>query len=141
MATASRELALPFHIDPNGAVATTRSRSEILVNHVTSVLGTQPTERGMRPEYGCDLQRFAFSLGDSVVISDMSAVCRTAMTAFCPEARFLKLTAVPPDANGIFIVSVQFTDATDPRDNPLVAVLEFAVQSEGGDVTEEGFDG
>lgn len=141
MAEQGRELSIPFRIDPNGGIATTRSRDEVLVNHVVSVIGTQPTERVMRPEYGCDIQRFAFSLGDPNTLADMDDVVRSSMERYCPEARFISLSAEPPNENGMFVVSIRFAVANDPRDNPLEAVLEFAVQSEGGDLTEMSNDG
>lgn len=141
MSARSREFVVPFRIDPGGGLATTRSQDAILTSHVISVLGTQPTERAMRPTYGCDIQRFAFSTGDASALTEMNDLVRASMEKFCPEARFISLKAQPPDQTGVFVVRVKFSSAADPRDNPFEAVLEFAVQTSGGDVVEVGTSG
>lgn len=132
MAVQSRELAFPFRVDVDGAIATSNSREQILVAHVVSVLGTQPTERVMRPTYGCDIQQFAFSLGDVINETALNDTVQAAMEQWVPEARFMSLTATPPGDDGVFVVAVKFVDALDPRANPLEAVLEFAVEGETG---------
>lgn len=134
-----RELAVPFSIDANGSVATVATRAQILINHVTAAIGTQPTERVMRPTYGCDVQQFAFSLGDEGVLKLINSTVKKSMALLCPEALFIGVTAVPPGPDGVFVVAIKFSDALDPRSNPITATLEFAVQGDGGTVVEEGF--
>lgn len=132
MAVQSRELAIPFRIDADGGIATSTSREDILIAHVVSVLGTQPTERVMRPTFGCDIQQFAFDLGDLINETALNDTVRAALEQWAPEVRFMSLHAQPPNQDGLFIVAVRFADAVDPRANPLEAVLEFAVEGEAG---------
>ena len=133
----AREMAVPFSIDANGSVATTTNVGQILHQRVLSVLGTQPGERGMRPNYGCDIQRFAFSLGDELVKAEMRASVDNALKKHCPDALLVSLEANPPTEDGLFLVVVTYKNASDPRDLTNTAVLQFAVQSDGGTITTE----
>jgi phage baseplate assembly protein W len=135
----SRTIALPFHIDASGSVASETHPANQLTNRVFSVIATQPGSRIMRPAYGTDILQFVFGTGGKMTeidgylqgadAADMADVARAAITRYEPDAilDLLRITQMP-DEDGVMRVEVMYRPtAGAAAANPNVVVRELVI--------------
>lgn len=78
-------LSLPFHIDVDGRVATTKTYANVVEAQLVDVLMTNHVERIMRPDYGADLQRALFDPSDVLVRSDAARQVMARIQQWAPR--------------------------------------------------------
>jgi phage baseplate assembly protein W len=105
----SQSIAFPFSF-VNGRVGVTTNTEDQLTNRVVSVVGTQLGERVMRPNYGTDMVRFDFGLGDEIDRAAMEQEASRAVSQWEPGARGVTVVfADAPDQYGNLYATVSFT--------------------------------
>ena len=127
------EIQLPFHIDPaTGGVAQTLDYSQILANHIETIIMTSTRTRLMLPNYGGDLENAVFA--DSAqgeyleLISDM----QDAIAAWEPSVLVQSIAINPQNAGGTALtVTLEFTIV------PFSDVNTISVTT-GGTITQVG---
>lgn len=74
------------------------------------ILSTQPGERLMQPEFGCDLKRMAFELIDSNLLSMLTHIIYMALLRFEPRVNFIGLNILESKPQeGILPLEIEFT--------------------------------
>ncbi len=73
-----RGLKFPIQIDQRGGVALTQNENKIRES-ILIILNTAKGERMMRPEFGCDIHEFVFSVIDTSTLALIKAAVREAL--------------------------------------------------------------
>jgi uncharacterized protein len=73
------------------------------------ILGTAPGERIMRPDFGCGIHRYVFSVGDSTTLGRIAKDVRDALVRWEPRIE-VQDVQVAPDAEtvGRLLISVEY---------------------------------
>lgn len=136
--TDTKTMAFPFAI-VNGRVAVTTNATDQLTNRVFSVLATQPGERVMRPNYGCDMGQFDFDIGDELEQAEMLDEAQRAVLTWEPGAVLRDVSfAGPVDANGNLTVNITYVPAGSGDNSAVVTQqVTLGILNAGG-VTDLG---
>ena len=130
MRAPSREIRIPFQIGSEGGIASTDDRVRQAMQHILSVVMTNPGERVMRPTYGVPLTRVLFEPDDSVVQNDIKARMEEALRIWVPGATIIGIRAesmTPEDGLVQFLISFMLPGSADHHS---------ALINVGGTVTE-----
>lgn len=136
MAT-SIEIAIPFHLAPDGRIATETDPDRQVKQHVDSLVSTEPGERVMLPAYGVPLTSMLFEPDDDLTTSILTQQVTTALARWEPGVRVLGVqprSGQPGD--GISGVNVQYQRTESPRTPIIGQKLNTAVISNSGEVSE-----
>lgn len=124
----STEIRVPFDIGPNGGVAFTTDPVVQAVQHLISIIGTNPPERPMRPAYGTGAQDRLFDIDDPVDQTELVSDIREAVRVWAPEIEIVMLEARSHSfQDGRIEYAVQF------RLKPGTKIEEVVVEA-GGEV-------
>lgn len=130
------EIAVPFRIDPNGAVAKVTDPVETVRQHLVSLIGTEYRERVMRPRYGTPTSQFLFGNNDDLAVTELEGLIQSAVETWEPRARIVavhNLSESPDEAT--LSLSVQFVlaggETLDEEQQIHTAFIDV-----GGTVTE-----
>lgn len=87
-----RGWAFPTETDSDGDVRLVGGEADV-EQAIRLVLSTAPGERVMRPEFGCGIQRYAFSTVDTTTLTMIGADVRDALTRWEPRIEVLAVDA------------------------------------------------
>jgi uncharacterized protein len=100
---------------PTGLTLTSRTSAAMVTNNqavrqsILMLLSTQPGERVMRPEYGCDLRQLVFSPNDDTTAGIAIYLVRSALLQWEPRIDILDLDAGPDPQNpSVLIISLKY---------------------------------
>lgn len=102
-------MQVPFTLDSNGSVAIVTDPDVQAYQHIRSLVGTNPGERVMRPDYGVPIRKYLFAPDPAAVSAEISLEVRTQMAKWEPS---LTVLDVIPTSTGEFGVSDVQVDAT-----------------------------
>lgn len=89
-------LAFPLGLDQRGGIALAHGASDV-EQAIQLILGTEPGERPMRAEFGCDLHGFLFETIDAETIGKIDTAIRVALDRWEPR---IEVTAIDFDLSG-----------------------------------------
>lgn len=105
-------IRLPFGVDERGGIAAVREPLAVAKQQLVSLVGTQPGERVMRPDYGVGTKELLFSLMDGTETVELQQEVVTAVGKYAPD---LIVEAVAPRRDelqeGVLEVLVRFATA------------------------------
>ena len=131
------ELDGPFRVDAQGGIATTRDPSQVLRNHVLTVIGTSVGERVMRPNYGTEVRDMLFEGDDDVTSAILQSDIQRALEAAEPGIVVQDVsTQTGNGLDGIIGIEVTYSAANSQLETVTVPV-NTAVLYRGGVVEEE----
>jgi phage baseplate assembly protein W len=113
-----RGFRFPMGVDHRGAIALT-SGAEDLNCSIRVVLATAPSERVMRPEFGCKIWDLLFEPVNANTIGRMAQAVREALAQWEPRVEVESVDVVP-DADDTALVQISVTyrvRATNDRRN------------------------
>lgn len=87
-----RGWAFPTETDSDGDVRLVGGEADV-EQAIRLVLSTAPGERVMRPEFGCGIQRYAFSTVDTTTLTMIEDDVRDALHRWEPRIELLDVTA------------------------------------------------
>lgn len=117
-----------LRVAADGRIATVDGAA-CLRQSILLLLATAPGERLMRPDYGCDLRRLAFSPNDDTTAGLAILYVRTALARWEPRVEPLRLDATRhPDDPGRLDVVLEYRDRTTGRADR----LSFPLSVSGG---------
>lgn len=119
-----RELAVPFAVDPLGNIAFTSDPVQQLTDHVTVLIGTQLSERVMRPGYGVNTNAFLFADNDSATAAVLEENIRTSVATYEPNVTVSSVEFDQRPAEGYLGVRVGFRINNDETQAERVAVIQ-----------------
>jgi hypothetical protein len=76
--------AFPLRTDATGSVALV-SRDREIAESIRLILGTEPGERPMRPDFGCGIHEFVFASADASTAGQVAYEVRIALERWEPR--------------------------------------------------------
>lgn len=100
----------PPQFNKEGKDVTMVSDEQDIAQSIYILLSTQPGERLMRPEFGCNLRKFVFEKHDSSFISGLNHLIYYALLNFEPRVNFIDATVVSRnELDGILHLQINYT--------------------------------
>lgn len=127
----STELLVPFSLDSNGYLAVTQDPNVQAMQHVKSIVATQPGTRVMLPTYGIPVRSMLFNPNPQLVTMKITRDVEQQMATWEPSITVLNVTASPNSDFGIAEVDVDFS--SNPLETGLVQTATVLV---GGTVID-----
>jgi hypothetical protein len=99
-----RGWAFPVGTDSGGGVRLVAGEADV-EQAIRLILSTAPGERVMRPEFGCDIRRYAFATVDTTTRTLIETDVRDALVRWEPRIELLDVTAelTDPDAGRLTV--------------------------------------
>lgn len=132
------EIAIPFRLASDGTIAVETDPDRQIDQHVKSLIGTQPGERVMLPDYGVAVADLLWEPGSAFVANQISNAITAAFQAFEPGVILQKATPVP-DPSQISLASIQVDYVRRESANSPSSIANHtntAVVAVGGTVSE-----
>lgn len=127
----SVEILVPFTLDPlTGKVMQTSDPNVQQMQHVASLVSTQPHERVMHPDYGIPISSYVFQTGASIVARQITTDVTQQMAQWEPGIQVLGVIPIADDQLGVARVDVEFE--TSPE---ATGVTQTATVHVGGTVS------
>jgi phage baseplate assembly protein W len=109
------------------------SREEKIKQSIRIILGTAKGERVMRPDFGCDIHDFAFSVINTSTLTLMKSAVKEALILWEPRIDVLSIRASTDRlADGAIDFSIDYQVRT--TNVPYNLVYPFYLKSEGGEL-------
>jgi phage baseplate assembly protein W len=97
----------------NGADVETVSAAEDVRQSLEILLGTQPGERILLEQFGCDLHRFLFEEVDQGLVNSLTGLISDAILFYEPRITLNDLDISQSDAEaGLLLISIDYTIRT-----------------------------
>lgn len=93
--TTKLQMRIPFGVDSSGGIATVAAVADVDRINLITLIGTQPGERAMRPEYGVALRDLLFENDDQVLIHNISSEIFDAAITYAPEITITEVSLEP----------------------------------------------
>ena len=107
-----RQILLPFQIDNFGRIAFTENLAKQLADNIISIVGTQPGQRRMRPDYGVDLEGYLFKPLTPGTVDRLKVGITTAVNRYEPRVQIIKIEDVSTPKEGLLGVRISFAFVT-----------------------------
>ncbi|MBR4812327.1 MAG: GPW/gp25 family protein [Lachnospiraceae bacterium] len=121
--------SFPVRVDPNTGKVETASNDDDIRESIRIILGTQPGERPMCPEFGCAINRFVFGTTDYTSIMLMKQAVESALVMWEPRIKNIEVSIDhTPDEDGLLLIKIGYT--VRATNNPFNLVYPFYI-SEG----------
>lgn len=102
-----RGFAFPFHFDPAGGGVALSEYEENIRQNISIILGTQPGERQMLPDFGCRIHELLFAPDNSYAGQLAARHVEDALQRWEPRIEVIGVEAVP-DPTGAIRVEVSY---------------------------------
>lgn len=100
------EIAVPFRLASDGTIAVETSPDRQIAQHVHALVGTQPGERVMLPDYGVPVADLLFAPNAPFVAQEISRAVTDAFTAYEPGVILQQATPIP-DASQLSLARIE----------------------------------
>ncbi len=119
----------PIGLDEEGRFESV-SEYEDIKEAILIILRTAPGERVMRPEFGCGINDYVFSVINSATLMEIEAQVRRALTLYEPRISVESVKASAEDAAaGRLLISIDYTvKSSNSRQN---MVYPFYLKEKG----------
>jgi phage baseplate assembly protein W len=132
------EIAFPFRLASDGTIAVETSPDRQIAQHVNALIGTQPGERVMLPDYGVPVADLLFEPDAPFVAQEISRAVTTAFNSYEPGVVLQKATPIPDSTQmslaRIEVDYIRREDGASP--SSLALQSNTAVVRVGGTVSE-----
>lgn len=105
----TRELALPFAVDPLGRIAFVEDPYQQITNHLVLLVGTRLNERLMKPTYGVDSLAYVFDVNDEATLQRLTMEVEQAVEEWESLVEVRGVEPVVDQTEGILGVTVYFS--------------------------------
>ena len=112
-----RGWSYPMGVNTSGGIAMV-SRDEELVQAMQLILGTQPGERPMRPEFGCTIHDYVFAPFNPTTEGEMISAVRASLRRWEPRVDVIQVRIVQDGGDPALLyidIEYQPTGTYDPR--------------------------
>lgn len=100
--------AFPVSIDKHDAICLSHHEEKI-AESIRIILGTAKGERIMRPDFGCDIHDFAFSIVNTSVITQLKSAVKEALVLWEPRIEVMTVHASTETLSEGFIgIDIQY---------------------------------
>ncbi len=102
----------PVQLDDRNGVARS-SEAEDIEEAIRIILSTAPGERVMRPEFGCGINDYVFSVVNTTTLTQIKNAVERALTLYEPRIRVESVTAEADDTRpGHLLIGIDYTVRT-----------------------------
>jgi phage baseplate assembly protein W len=132
------EIAVPFRLASDGTIAVETNPDRQIGQHVRALVGTQPGERPMLPDYGVPVADLLFDPDASFVAQEISRAVTTAFTTYEPGVVLQRAVPIPDNTQqSLARVEVDYIRREDGTASSSLALqTNTAVVRVGGTVSE-----
>ena len=103
-----RGWTFPVKIDDRGGIALSEYEKKIKES-IMIILSTAKGERVMRPDFGCDIHEFAFSIINTSALTMIKSAVKGALLSWEPRIEVLDVgTSSEKIEDGILLISVDY---------------------------------
>jgi phage baseplate assembly protein W len=103
-----RGWAFPVRVDPQGGIALTSERDEI-VEAIRVIIMTAPGQRVMRPNFGCRIHELLFAPNDVETATLAELYVEQALKMWEPRIEVMEIKAGPdPDYDNTLSITVEY---------------------------------
>lgn len=127
----SFEIKIPFGLNQFGSVDSTSDPNVQVMQHVKSLVVTNPGERVMLPEYGIPLRTYLFEPDPVAVTAQIHKDVLVQMAQWEPSVNLISIEPVVDD-NSLGVVDLDVDFSINPGDDNAIST---ALVSVGGTVT------
>lgn len=121
--------SFPLQVDTNTGKIVQISGEEDIKQAIYLILMTRKGERVMRPEFGCEIHKYAFETMDFTTLSQMESAVKRALILFEPRITEVEIRAeIDPQSSGKVLIHIDYLVRT--TNNPYNLVYPFYL-SEG----------
>jgi phage baseplate assembly protein W len=106
------QITLPFQLDAFGRIGHTDNLAKQLADNIVSIVGTQPSQRRMRPDYGVNLMGYLFKPINDADFDRLVAEIEAAVTLYEPRVTVTSVDNLSDADMGLLGVRVNFNFAT-----------------------------
>jgi uncharacterized protein len=100
--------AFPPRLDPGGRIAESVYEADVR-EAIRIILGTNPGERVMRPDFGAGLERFVFEPVNPATVTQVETAVRQALVAWEPRIDVLEVRVTPEGSPPVvLLIDVQY---------------------------------
>lgn len=96
-----------------------------LLEAITNILATEPGERVMKPDFGCNLSKYVFEPIDYITASDIQTEIIYAINKFEPRVENLLVNVTPLEDLNTFKIEVIFNMKIKNPDETQTIVLKL----------------
>ena len=119
----------PVGVDPLTGKVRTSSDEEDIREAIRIILGTQPGERPMLPNFGCNINAFVFGTTDYTSIMLMKREVESSLIMWEPRIKDIEVEIMnSPDTDGTLLIEIRYVVRS--TNNPFNLVYPFYI-SEG----------
>lgn len=116
----TKEISFPFRLDQSGAIAIESDPNQQVVNHMISLVGTQPGERIGLTGYGVNTLLSLFEPNDELEQQHLLTTVKTAAAQWESGVVPIKVVAdTTAQQEGAVILNVLFARANSGGDSPI----------------------
>ena len=129
-----RGICFPFAVDHTGSLAWADG-GDALDRSLRMIISTAPSERVMRPDFGCAIWDLLFAPLDANTLGLMADAVRQAVARWEPRVELEDVVVVPePGADGMVAIHVTYrTKATNDRRNLVYPFYVIPHEGDGED--------
>jgi len=127
-----RGVSFPFRVDQSGSIATSTG-GDAIDSALRMVLMTAPTERLMRPKFGCKIWDLLFEPINANTLGLMGEAVREAIGRWEPRVILEDVRVTPhPDADGQVMIHIDYVvRATNDKRNLVYPFYVIPREGEG----------
>lgn len=103
-----RGMAFPVSCDPASGRIREVTEEEDICQSIPVLLSTKKGERVMRPDFGCDICRYAFGIMDSTSFNLMEHAVMDALVRWEPRIREIVVHAKPAPDDGVVHIEIDY---------------------------------
>lgn len=103
-----QQIKVPFAITASGTIAAIEGQQAADRQNVITLLGTQPGERCMRPDYGVPTRDVLFDMDDPLLATALTNSITNAMRTYEPDLELVEVSVDPPQDDGIVEIEIQY---------------------------------
>jgi len=100
--------SFPVELDRDGQIKMAAAEDGIRQS-IWTILGTSPGERVMRPEFGCGIDDYVFSVNDAGLAGHVADAVHEALAVWEPRIDVLDVNAFPDQTNAnLLLVDIHY---------------------------------
>lgn len=85
---------------------------ESIEQSIWIILATAPGERVLRPDFGCGIHHYVFSVNDAKTQNDITAAVRDALIRWEPRIQVMEVTTETRGEGEVLLINIQYVVRT-----------------------------
>lgn len=125
-----RGFQFPFKLGGNDQLALSEQEEKVKES-IRIILGTMKGERVMRPDFGCDIHKFTFSVIDSTTLTQIKSAVRESLVLWEPRIQVESIHTDTENLSGNGRIDIHVQYKIRYTNTPANIVYPFYLETEG----------